>query len=87
MKNGTKLIAVLLCVLLLIPTMAFAETQSSLDAEIAQSAEGMSALGGKKGELLKDQEQFPQALPSATGLLWPWHCPARRKATPTICRR
>ena len=59
MKNGTKLIAVLLCVLLLIPTMAFAETQSSLDAEIAQSAEGMSALGGKKGELLKDQEQFP----------------------------
>lgn len=59
MKNGTKLIAVLLCVLLLIPTMAFAETQSSLDAEIAQSAEGMSALSGKKGELLKDQEQFP----------------------------
>lgn len=48
MKNGTKLIAVLLCVLLLIPTMAFAETQSSLDAEIAQSAEGMSALGGRR---------------------------------------
>ncbi len=53
------IVAVLLCVLLLIPTMAFAETQSFLDAEIAQSAEGMSALGGKKGELLKDQEQFP----------------------------
>ena len=59
MKNGTKLIAVLLCILLLLPTMAFAETPSSLDAEIAQSAEGMSALSGKKGELLKDQEQFP----------------------------
>lgn len=26
MKNGTKLIAVLLCILLLLPTMAFAET-------------------------------------------------------------
>ena len=59
MKNGTRLIAAVLCVLLLLPTVVFAEAQPSLEKQITQSAEGMSALGGKKGELLKDQELFP----------------------------
>ena len=59
MKKGTRLIAAVLCVLLLLPTVAFAEAQPSLEKQIAQSAEGISALGGKKGELLKDRELFP----------------------------
>ena len=59
MKKGTRLIAAVLCVLLLLPTVAFAEAQPSLEKQIAQSAEGISALGGKKGDLLKDRELFP----------------------------
>ena len=59
MKSATRILAALLCVLLLLPTVAFAQAQPSLEKQIAQSAEGMSALGGKKGELLKDRELFP----------------------------
>ena len=59
MKRATRILAALLCVLLLLPTVVFAEAQPSLEKQIAQSAEGMSALGGKKGELLKDRELFP----------------------------
>ena len=59
MKSATRILAALLCVLLLLPTVVFAEAQPSLEKQIAQSAEGMSALGGKKGELLKDRELFP----------------------------
>ena len=49
MKRATRILAALLCVLLLLPTVVFAEAQPSLEKQIAQSAEGMSALGGKKG--------------------------------------
>lgn len=59
MKRATRILAALLCVLLLLPTVVFAEAQPSLGKQITQSAEGMSALGGKKGELLKDRELFP----------------------------
>ena len=59
MKSATRILAALLCVLLLLPTLALAESAPSLKKQIAQSAEGMSALGGKKGELLKDRELFP----------------------------
>ena len=59
MKRATRILAALLCVLLLLPTVVFAEAQPSLEKQIAQSAEGMSALGGKKGELLKDRDLFP----------------------------
>lgn len=59
MKRATRILAALLCVLLLLPTLALAESAPSLKKQIAQSAEGMSALGGKKGELLKDRELFP----------------------------
>lgn len=59
MKRATRILAALLCVLLLLPTLAFAESASSLKKQISQSAEGMSSLGGQKGELLKDRELFP----------------------------
>ena len=59
MKRATRILAALLCVLLLLPTLALAESAPSLKKQIAQSAEGMSALGGKKGDLLKDRELFP----------------------------
>ena len=44
MKRATRILAALLCVLLLLPTVVFAEAQPSLEKQIAQSAEGMSAL-------------------------------------------
>ena len=50
MKRATRILAALLCVLLLLPTLALAESAPSLKKQIAQSAEGMSALGGKKGD-------------------------------------
>lgn len=58
MKTITKILAVLLCVALLSPAVLAAEL-TSVDQMIADTAAGLSAMGGEAGTLLKGSGLFP----------------------------
>ncbi len=58
MKQFVRIVAILLC-LSLLPFAACAATTESADARVEAAAKGLSALGGKPGQMLKDQDSFP----------------------------
>lgn len=58
MNKFVKVIALFLCAAMLSST-AFAAEEASVEEKIMAAAEGISALGGTPGKMLKDQKMFP----------------------------